>query len=118
MRFSRYQSSSMLWTGVIFLFCAPMFGQSERGTIQGTVRDTSGAIIPGAKVTVTETATNVKFNQTTNDTGDFTIPSLAVGSYNVRVEKEGFKPSLVTGLTVNAATTSRADISLEVGTSQ
>jgi len=102
----------------MFLFCAQMFGQSERGTIQGTVRDTTGAVIPGAKVTATETATNVKFNQTTNETGDFTIPSLAVGNYDVRVEKEGFRAAVIAGITVNAATTSRADVNMEVGTSQ
>jgi hypothetical protein len=92
--------------------------QSERGTITGQVRDTSGAVIPGARVVVTDTATNSSTVLTTNDAGEYTAPSLGVGTYTVRVEKQGFRPSEVNGITLNAATTVRADASLEVGSSQ
>ena len=49
--------------------------QSERGTISGTVRDSTGAVIPGAKVTVTNTATGVVNNLTSNEVGEFTVPT-------------------------------------------
>src|SRR2546423_8527999 len=97
--------------------CAMLLAQSERGTISGTVRDATGAVIPGAKVSVTATATNPTQSYTTNDAGDYTAPSLAVGLYDVRVEKVGFRPAELRGVTVNAATSVRADASLEVGTS-
>jgi hypothetical protein len=95
-----------------------LLAQSERGTISGTIKDPSGAVIPGAKILVTNTATNTVINLTSNGAGDYSAPSLPVGQYNIRVEREGFRPSSLTGITVNAATSVRADITIEVGTSQ
>ena len=95
-----------------------LFAQSERGTVSGTVTDASGAAVPGAKVTVTNTATNFPSTAATTESGDFTVPNLPVGQYSVRVEKDGFKPSVRSGLTLNAASSIRVDVSLEVGTSQ
>lgn len=92
-----------------------LFAQSERGSISGTVHDKTGGVVPGSKVTVTQTATNAATAVTTNDSGDYTIPSLPVGVYNVRVEKAGFQPAQVSGLTLNAAMNARADVTLEVG---
>src|SRR5206468_1049030 len=100
----------------ILLLSGSIFAQSERGTISGTVHDTSGAVIPAAEVTVTNTATNAAINVTTSEAGDYTIPSLPVGTYNVLVEKQGFRPAQITGLTLNAASNARADVTLQVGT--
>jgi hypothetical protein len=100
------------------LLSSSLFAQSERGTIVGSVRDSSGAVIPGAKVTVINTSTNATETLVSNGAGEFTAPSLAVGAYSVRVEKEGFRPALVSGITLNAATTVRADATLEIGQSQ
>lgn len=94
---------------------AALLGQSKRGVIAGAVLDTTGAVVPGAKVTLTNVATNVTLNSQTNEVGAFTFPSLPVGEYNLRVEKEGFKPALRTAITVNAASSVRLDITLEVG---
>ena len=103
---------------VILTLCLAFsaFAQSERGTISGTVRDQSGAIVVGAKVTVTNLANNSVTALAANEAGDFSAPSLQVGSYNVRVEKEGFRPAVITGLKLDAASSVRADITLEVGT--
>lgn len=111
-------NSRRFLAATFLLATASLFGQSERGTIAGTVSDSSGAIIPGAKVTVVNSATGFTFNTTTAEGGTFTAPSLAVGQYSVRVEKEGFKPASLSGITVNASTNVRADITLEIGTSQ
>src|SRR5713101_4563644 len=89
--------------------------QSERGTIQGSVHDPSGAVIVGAKVTVTNTATNVKVNTISNDAGDYVAASLPPGTYTVRVEKEGFRAAVISGVALNASATIRADAALEVG---
>ena len=86
-------------------FCFSLQAQSERGNIKGSVRDASGAIVPGAKVTVTNNATNVATSVSTNDAGEFTAPSRDAGTYSVRVEKEGFRPSQTTGLTVSVTIT-------------
>lgn len=92
-----------------------LFGQSERGTLTGTIQDSSGAVIPGAKVTLTNTQTGITTSIPTNDAGDYTVPQLQVGIYTVRVEKDGFRPASVTGITLNASATVRADAILEVG---
>ena len=93
------------------------FGQSERGTITGIVQDSSGAVIPAAKVTVTSQATNAKLDAVTNQVGEYTVPSVQPGVYNVRVDKQGFRPTEEKGISVAAAITVRADLKLEVGTS-
>jgi hypothetical protein len=93
------------------------FAQNERGTITGAVRDASGAVVPDARVTVTNSATNVAIVAATNGQGEYTVPSLSPGSYTVRVEKSGFRPSEEKGLNLDAAQTVRADSTLEVGTS-
>src|SRR6185437_5974691 len=106
---------------VLVLVCCSvsvLFAQSERGTITGSVSDSSGAVVPGATVTITNTATNVATTLTTNQAGSYTAPSLPAGTYNVRVEAQGFRPSEEKGLKLNAATTVRADAALEVGASK
>src|SRR5258708_509235 len=100
-----------------FALSVTAFAQSERGTVSGTIRDTTGAVVPGAKIVVTNPATNSTFNLTSNESGEYTAPSLQVGTYNVRVDKAGFRPSEIKGLTVDAATTVHADVVLEVGQS-
>ena len=60
---------------LISLACVA-FGQSERGTITGVVRDASGAVIPGAKVTITNPETNVSLDATTNGSGEYTVHQL------------------------------------------
>ncbi|MCC6392278.1 MAG: carboxypeptidase regulatory-like domain-containing protein, partial [Bryobacterales bacterium] len=92
-----------------------VLGQSERGTILGTVKDSTGAVITGAKVQVTNTGTGLAVSLTTNDVGEFVATSLQVGVYTLRVEKEGFRPSSIAGITLNAATTIRNDVTLELG---
>src|SRR5260370_21205862 len=61
------------------------------GEITGTVADSSGAVVTGVGVTVSNTATHLTRRITTNESGNFTVPFLAPGVYNIRVEKEGFK---------------------------
>jgi hypothetical protein len=100
------------------LAMAPVFGQSERGTIAGSVTDPSGAAVPNAKVTATEMSTNVATGTVTNDAGDYTLPNLPAGQYNVRVEREGFNSSVRTGITLNASATVRADATLAVGSTR
>ncbi|HEX4748711.1 MAG TPA: carboxypeptidase regulatory-like domain-containing protein [Bryobacteraceae bacterium] len=97
------------------LFCWAAFAQSGRGTISGTVHDSTGAVIPDAKVTVTNMATNETTEQTTGASGDYTVPDVPVGSYLVRVQKQGFSVAEVRAVTVNASNTARVDISLQIG---
>ncbi|MEO8372216.1 MAG: carboxypeptidase-like regulatory domain-containing protein, partial [Candidatus Solibacter sp.] len=74
--------------------------------------------MPGAKITVTNIATNVGMGSVTNDTGSFVLPNLLPGDYSVRVEKAGFRASVLNPITVNAASSVRADFTMEVGSAQ
>jgi hypothetical protein len=100
----------------LLILASLAMAQSERGTITGTIRDASGAVIPGAKVTLTNTQTGLAFSNPANEEGDYTVPQLPVGVYTVHVEKDGFRPATVTGVNLNASATVRADATLEVGT--
>src|SRR5688572_6139834 len=97
------------------LLSTMLLAQSERGIITGTVQDASGAVVPGAKVTVTNTLTGISQTIPSNAEGEFTVPQLQVGTYTIKVEKDGFRAATVTGLILNASQTLRADAKLEVG---
>jgi hypothetical protein len=110
-------SRSLVRLACLTLVSFSLFAQSERGSITGTVHDSSGAVIPEAKITITNAATNAVSNAISNGSGEFTVPSLQPGAYNVRVEKQGFRPSEERGLNLDAGLTARADATLEVGAS-
>ena len=93
----------------------PAFGQSDRGTLTGTVKDSTGAVIPGASVTATHVATNVTSSTITTDNGLYSIPALPAGIYKVRVELSGFKAWEQSQIVLAASTTVRADATLEIG---
>src|SRR5713101_7630028 len=75
----------------LLLLGAAGFGQNIRGTILGTVRDPSSAVIKGAKVTVRHVATGLVREESTNDAGEYLFAQLPVGQYDMTVEQAGFK---------------------------
>jgi hypothetical protein len=75
---------------LFLLLGLPVFGQTF-GEITGEVRDSSGAIIGGAAITVTNVATNATRSATSNDAGVYSFPSIPPGIYNLKAEKAGFK---------------------------
>ena len=105
---------------VVLCLCAAstLLAQSDRGVITGTVKDASGAVVPGAQVTAIQPSTNANFRTTTTASGDFTVPSLPVGNYRLRVESAGFKTYVANDIVVAAGATVELNVALEVGTSQ
>ena len=99
------------------LFGAVAFAQTDRGTITGTVSDPSGAVIANAPIEARNPSTGVVLNVASSATGNYTIPSLSPGNYELRVMLSGFKEYIRTGLTVQNAQTIRIDVQLEVGSS-
>ena len=91
-----------------------LFGQTQ-GTITGEVKDSSGAIVPGATVTVTNTATNVARNTQTNESGLYNFPALVPGNYTVKVESAGFRTAIRSGIELQIQQTARLDFALDVG---
>src|SRR4029453_1558068 len=92
----------------------PASAQVDRATLTGTVTDSVGAVLPGATVQVTNTATNVSSQQLTTDTGTFLFVNLIPGVYDVLVELSGFKKSVQT-LTLEVGQRARVIAALEVG---
>ncbi len=89
--------------------------QSNLGTIVGTVRDASGAVVPGATVTATNTATNQSRAFTSDSTGNYEVTHLIAGAYRVTAEAPGFKRFAVEHVQLDVGATVRVDARLEVG---
>ena len=103
---------------VSVLTAAGLLAQGDRGVITGTVKDTSGAVVPGAQVTGIHQATNTNYKTNTTASGDFTLPALPVGEYHVRIENTGFKTHVAADIIVAAGSTVRLDVVLELGATQ
>ncbi len=94
---------------------AALSAQEFRGTFSGIVTDSQGSAIPKVKITVNETRTNTKANAVSGTTGEYTIPFLAPGLYDITAEAAGFKTFNQRGMTLSAGEHPVVDIHLEVG---
>ncbi len=89
--------------------------QTFRGTILGSVTDSSGASILGATVTIKNVDTGLVRTVTTSEDGSYSAPELPIGNYSITVEKAGFKSGVVAGVRVEVSTERRADVTLQPG---
>ena len=89
--------------------------QVQNGQFAGTVADPSGAAIAGARVTVTNPATNLSVTTTTNETGLYALKELPIGIYRITAEAKGFKTTSNASVTLNAGTIARVDFRMELG---
>ncbi len=108
-------SMAVLFGTVLLGFSAPVMGQAVNATLLGTVTDTSGAVVTGAKVTATEMKTGVSRSTTTNDSGNYAFADLPPGQYEVTTEKQGFKKAVRSGVDVVVNTDTRVNLALEPG---
>lgn len=102
-------------TVLMLVINSPLFAQSDRARIIGTVSDPQGAVIPGARVTVTNVATGTSTQTTTDKNGDYQAPELPIGSYKVKVEHDGFKTSETHAYTVEINQVLKVDVRLPIG---
>ena len=100
---------------LILLWVAPVWSQSSEGRILGTVSDASGAVIAGAKITITNVATNVSRQLVTTNAGEYVASNLEPGRYTVTVEATGFKKGASTPFTLEVSRDARMDIKLQPG---
>jgi len=92
--------------GLIFaagLLTASLAAQAVTGTILGTVTDTSGAAVPGATVTLTNTGTGLTRSAVTDAAGEYTLPSLPTGKYKMSAELPGFKTATLSDIELTNA---------------
>jgi hypothetical protein len=91
------------------------FAQFDSGTVVGTVRDGSGAVVPGAKVTLTSVATGISVNKVSTDDGNYEFPAVRPGMYVVTAEKTGFALALVDNVQLQVGARLRVDLAMPVG---
>jgi len=101
--------------GISLLASRGLFAQVESGTFVGTVRDSSGAVVTGAGVTVTSVETNLSHKTLTNDQGDYNVGHLRPGVYSVSVEAAGFKNAVETNVKLDINQVVRVDVNLVPG---
>ncbi|MGA8026246.1 MAG: carboxypeptidase regulatory-like domain-containing protein, partial [Bryobacteraceae bacterium] len=89
--------------------------QLATARVTGTVRDEQAAVVPQAKVTVTQTQTGYDAQATTNDAGQFNFPALPVGPYDIRVEAAGFRMYQRSGVVLTVGQELTVDVPLELG---
>lgn len=110
-----YNRMAIGLTALIILLAIPVSAQVSAGIISGKVMDSTGAVVPNAQITVTQTATNVDAVSATNSDGLFRVPSLLDGPYKVAVTAAGFKKQVRDGLTLRIGENLNVELTLEVG---
>lgn len=97
------------------LFAAHLISQIDTGSVVGTIRDSSGANIPRATVTITNKATNVTQTTTTADAGDYQFNALLPGSYTIKAAATGFSAQVVNDVEIHVQSRASIDFTLQVG---
>jgi hypothetical protein len=100
---------------VVLLAAAALLGQTDRATLRGTVADPSGALVPGVDIVVTEIATNADRKLTSDENGNYEVPSLKQGLYRLKADKAGFKAFVADNVLLDAGQVRRIDVTLQLG---
>jgi hypothetical protein len=100
---------------LLLVFPALCWAQKDTGTIVGSVKDPSGSVLAGAKVTVTDVDRGTSFETTTNQTGEYVASPLRIGRYNVTAERQGFKKALAGPVVVDVQARPEVNLTLQVG---
>ena len=100
---------------LVAIFAAPGWAQTFRGTILGTVTDSSGAAVAGATVTIKNVDTGLVRTTVSTGDGTYSVPELPIGTYTVTIEKSGFQTAVTTGVTVDVSSERRVDAALKPG---
>jgi len=109
------RSVAVLFVFLASIFACCAFGQTFRGSIQGTVTDSSGAAVVGAEVKIFSPGTGLSRNVTTNGQGEYVTSELPLGTYSVTVAKEGFRTITLNQIPVSVGSPARADAKLTAG---
>jgi hypothetical protein len=102
-----------VWTSL--LLAASLLGQGGRSTILGTVLDETGAAVPQVSITVLNTGTEAKRTAVTSERGDFEVPALDIGNYEVSAQAAGFRKAVVRDIHLEVDQRARFDIRLQLG---
>ncbi|MBL8217010.1 MAG: TonB-dependent receptor [Bryobacterales bacterium] len=102
-------------SALLLLNAAALFAQVDRGSITGTVNDSSGAVVAGVAVRITQEGTNATFNSVSSTSGTYNFLNLPIGLYTLTAEAAGFRRSEVKGIKVEVNQQAKIDLVLQVG---
>jgi hypothetical protein len=105
----------VFFLALLLLFTSPAFAQLTTADILGTVTDPTGAVVPGANITLINLGTNETRTGQSNGSGDYSFTLLPVGHYSITVKAGGFQASITKDLAVEAGDRARADVHLQLG---
>src|ERR1700759_461713 len=118
MRFNDFLAGrkfSRLAIGLVILLSLPLLAHGQEATVVGTVTDPSGSVVPSVKITITNAQTNAVRTIATNDVGQYVVPDLSIGKYNIKAEAPGFKAQETRDVTLNVNDRIRVDFQMTVG---
>src|SRR5262245_8465787 len=107
-------SRFLTFTVICLLACTSVWAQAT-AEISGTVKDQTGAVLPGAEIKATQTETGVERNTISNETGSWVLPTLPIGPYRLEVSLPGFRTFVQTGIVLTVNSSPAVNAVLEVG---
>src|SRR5487761_563781 len=114
-RFRKVLCLSMVSTAILILLAIPVVAQLPTATILGVAKDSSGGVLPNVTVTITNVDTGQIRTVKTGDDGEYRVPELPVGRYEVKGEHAGFKIATRTGITLEVTQQAVINLDFEVG---
>src|SRR5580693_7060600 len=109
----RTRNKALWGMAVLISFHVPLWGATT-GSISGTLKDPSGAVIPGVTLIATNTAQGIQSKTTSDDKGFYIFPSLSVGRYDLQAQVEGFRTTKRSGLVIDADSALHIDLTAEM----
>lgn len=111
----RWLREALLFLTVLIIFAPPVFSQVDTGSIVGSVADGQGQRIAGVVIRLQQVSTGVTRTAKSDDDGNFSFSPLAIGTYSLTIEREGFEKFVQDGIAISAQSTVRDDVTLHVG---
>src|SRR2546425_13042754 len=106
---------SVLFAMLAVLLACPTAWAQGTAELSGTVKDQSGAVLPGVEVNATQTATGAKRTAVSDETGSYVLPNLPIGPYILEASLPGFKSYVQSGIVLQVGTNPLINVVLQVG---
>jgi len=113
--FGQCVATSVLFLSFLVFAGPPVAAQVYTGSLTGVVADPTGAVIPKAGVTLVDTVKGFTYNTATDDTGRYILRNLAPSAYTLKVEAQGFKEYIQSGITLTVQQNATVDVALQMG---
>ncbi len=108
----------LILLAILALTTSPARSATNGGSLSGTIKDTTGAVLPGASVRILNISTGIAQQALSNGSGFFGFASLPIGTYQPEIQAKGFEQYRRNGLVINVGTSVRADATLAIGSAR